>query len=93
MQDIGATGGVAPSVPWPGGALKAAPTRPLDADVTCLHDLRSRNLRATGQRHIKPNQLLRITQPLNFLTQTIRFRPVPPIVTETLGGNHSLPGC
>ena len=36
----------------PVGAAAAAPTRPLDTDVTCLHGLRPRKLRATGQRRI-----------------------------------------
>jgi hypothetical protein len=38
------------------GAAAAAPTRPLDTDVTCLHGLRPRKLRATGQRRIRQNR-------------------------------------
>jgi len=36
----------------PVGAAAAAPTKPLDTDVTRLHGLRPRKLRATGQRRI-----------------------------------------
>ena len=37
---------------------QVAPTRPLDTDVTCLHGLRLRKLRATGQRHIMCSELV-----------------------------------